>query len=134
MEVLLYVSALIAAIAFAVLVFYLAGTLKSVQRTMNNVANTLEGLEKQMEGITVETAALLNKTNKLAEDIQHKSQRMNNLVEGIYGVGESVKQFNGSLQKISTEIVRESENNKATAAQAVKWGQAIIDLWKKYKR
>ncbi len=134
MEVLLYLAAIIAALAFAVLVIYLAGTLKATQRTLNNVANTLEGLEKQMEGITVETAALLNKTNRLAEDILEKSEKMNTLVEGIQGIGESVKQFNGSLQKVSDGIVEESEKNKENVAQAVKWGQAILELWKKYKK
>ncbi|WP_102026746.1 DUF948 domain-containing protein [Salirhabdus sp. Marseille-P4669] len=134
MEILLYIAAIIAAVAFAVLVGYLAGTLKATQRTLNNVASTLEGFEKQMEGITMETTALLNKTNRLTEDIMEKSQKLNNLVEGIQGIGDSVKQFNGSLQKVSNEIVVESEKNKESAAQAVKWGQAIMELWKKYKR
>jgi uncharacterized protein YoxC len=134
MEVLLYLAAIIAALAFAVLVGFLAGTLKATQRTLNNIANTLEGFEKQMEGITMETTALLHKTNQLAEDILDKSKKLNNLVEGIHGVGDSIKQFNGSLQKVSNEIVKESERNKESAAQAVKWGQAIIELWKKYKR
>lgn len=81
MELIGYISALIAAIAFAVLVIYLVKVLKETQRTMANVANTLEGLEKQMEGITVETTALLHKTNKLADDINQKSTRLNTVVD-----------------------------------------------------
>jgi uncharacterized protein YoxC len=72
MEILLYLAAIIAAVAFAVLVIYLAKTLKASTRTLNNVANTLESLEKQMQGITTETTELLHKTNALADDVIKK--------------------------------------------------------------
>ncbi|GAE25810.1 general stress protein [Halalkalibacter wakoensis JCM 9140] len=63
MESLLYISALVAAIAFAVLVIYLVRTLKSANRTLDHVANTMAGLEKQVTGITKETEELLHRTN-----------------------------------------------------------------------
>ncbi|HLR75311.1 MAG TPA: DUF948 domain-containing protein [Virgibacillus sp.] len=133
MEIILYIAALITAIAFAVLVGYLAITLKATQRTLDNVASTVESLEKQMEGITTETTALLNKTNKLAEDMHDKSTKLNGLFDGIKGIGETVNDFNMSLRQISTHITTAASEDKDKAAQAVKWGAALIDLWKKRK-
>lgn len=131
---LLYIAALLAAIAFAVLVIYLAFTLKAAQRTLTNVADTLEGLEKQMEGITVETTALLNKTNKLAEDMNEKSQKVNTLVEGVQNIGNSVKDFNQSIRLVSTRVSTLAEKNTDKAAEAVKWGTVLIDLWNRRKK
>ncbi|QDP40899.1 DUF948 domain-containing protein [Radiobacillus deserti] len=134
MEILLYIAALIAAVAFAVLVIYLSKVLKATQRTMSNVANTLEGLEKQMEGITIETTALLNKTNKLAEDINEKSLKMNTLFDGIKGIGQTVQEFNESLKTLSSSVSNTAEKNKNATAQAMKWGTVALDLWNKRKK
>ncbi|MFZ3580097.1 DUF948 domain-containing protein [Virgibacillus sp. DJP39] len=133
MENLLYIAAIIVAIAFAVLVIYLAMTLKATQRTLNNVADTVEDLEKQLQGITTETTALLNKTNRLAEDVEQKSSKLNGLFDGVRGIGETVKDFNQSLRKITTKVSVSAEQNQEKASQAVKWGTAMFDLWKKKK-
>ncbi|MDY0408717.1 DUF948 domain-containing protein [Paracerasibacillus soli] len=63
MEGILYIAALIAAVAFAVLVVFLGITFMAVKRTMNSVANTMDSMEKQLVGITTETTELLKKTN-----------------------------------------------------------------------
>ncbi len=77
MIIILYLSVALIAVAFLILVIYLSKTLKSVQMTLTNVASTLDGLEGQMKGITAETTELLHKTNRLAEDIQEKSEKLN---------------------------------------------------------
>ena len=133
MDALGEIAALIAALAFAVLVIYLAMVLKAVQRTMNDVADTMEGMEKQLEGITTESAALLSKTNRLAEDISDKSQRLNTLVDGVQGIGESVKDFNNTLRTVSNQVSVAADNNKETAAQAMNWGTVAMKLWKQKK-
>ncbi len=76
MEIMLYIAALIAAVALAVLVIYTVITLKAMQRTMTNATDTLENLEVQMQGVTTETAELLKKTNKLADDVNQKSEKI----------------------------------------------------------
>jgi hypothetical protein len=55
LEFILYASIALIAVAFTVLVVYLAKTLKSLRITLDQVAGTLAGLEKQVEGITQET-------------------------------------------------------------------------------
>lgn len=130
---LLYIAALIFAIAFCVLVVYLVKVLKETERTMGNVANTLEGLESQMEGITTETTILLNHTNALAEDINQKSQQLNGLVDSISGLGTTVTRFNQSLQQASDSVTGIAFANKEETAQIIRWGTIIIELLNKKK-
>ncbi|GAA3320411.1 hypothetical protein GCM10020331_031310 [Ectobacillus funiculus] len=61
MEIILYVSALIAAIAFAVLAAYLGNTLVAMRKTLLSLARTTAALEKQLQGVTYETEQLLHK-------------------------------------------------------------------------
>lgn len=133
MIIILYIAALIVAVAFAFLVVYLIKTLKSTERTLDNVADTLEGLETQMLGITTETTLLLQHTNRLAEDINDKSAKLNGLFDGIKGIGETVEDFNNSLDVISRNITREAGKDSEKASQVVKWGIAIMEMMKRNK-
>lgn len=133
---LLYVSAIIAAVAFFILVIYLCKTLKSLSVTLNSVSTTLVGLEKQMDGVTKETAELLHKTNALAEDIGDKSEKLNVVVDAIQGVGVTVQQFNGTLRKITHTIDHSVDQNQEKISQFVQWGQVFLEMkdsWKKRK-
>lgn len=134
MEILLYIAAFIAAAAFAVLVIYLAMTLKAAQKTLNNVADTLENMETQMQGITTETNELLQKTNNLADDVNQKSDKLNVLFDGVKGVGNTVNELNESLRTLSSHISRAAAKNQEKVSEALKWGNSIVDFWKKKKK
>ena len=136
MEIILYLSAAVAAIAFLILVIYLSKTLKSLQVTSDSVSHTLVDVEKQMKGLTTESTLLLNKTNALAEDLQQKSENLNTVVDAVKDVGATVRGFNQSLQKVSTRVEQDLEQNQDKIAQVVQWGTAVFelrDLWKKKK-
>lgn len=66
------IAGLIAALAFVVLVVFLARVLSNVNRTLGSVANTTENLERQLDGITMEVTALLHKTNRLVDNVEEK--------------------------------------------------------------
>ncbi|MBR7553750.1 DUF948 domain-containing protein [Allobacillus sp. SKP8-2] len=130
---LLHIAALIAAVAFLVLVIFLAKTLMSVSKTLDNVSTTLESVEKQMQGISEETTLLLQKTNYLADDISEKTAKTTVLFDGIKGIGQTVNEFNHSLQQLSREVQQQAGEQAPQASQAMKWGEAAIHLWKSYK-
>ncbi|GAA0429851.1 DUF948 domain-containing protein [Lentibacillus halophilus] len=133
MELLLYIAVLIAAVAFAVLVIYTVMTLKSMQRTMMNATQTLENLESQMEGVTTETSELLEKTNKLADDVNQKSEKLNGLFDSAQGIGKTASDLNGSLQKWSDSVSKAAAYDQDKASEALKWGNAVVDFWRKKK-
>lgn len=134
MEIILYLSAALAAIAFFILVIYLTRTLKSLQVTLDSVSHTLTGLEKQLQGLTAESTLLLHKTNALAEDLQKKSENLNTVVDAVKDVGTSIQSFNSSIQKVSVRVESELEQNQDKIAQVVQWGNAFFELrnlWQK---
>ncbi|WP_050616081.1 DUF948 domain-containing protein [Bacillus testis] len=136
MEIILYLSAAVAAIAFLILVIYLARTLTSVKVTLDSVSNTLTDLEKQLQGIATESTLLLHKTNALAEDLQKKSEDLNTVVDAVKGVGTSLKSFNTSIQTVSAKVETELVQNQDKIAQIVQWGNAFFQLrdsWKSRK-
>ncbi|WP_313799497.1 DUF948 domain-containing protein [Cytobacillus sp.] len=133
MQIILYLSIAVIAIAFLILVIYLSKTLKSLQVTFDSVSKTLVGLEKQLDGVTRETTELLHKTNALAEDIQHKSENLNSVVVAVKDVGETVRSFNGSIQKVTTSVNNQFEENKDKIAAVVQWSQIFLEMKDKWK-
>ncbi|WP_067841509.1 DUF948 domain-containing protein [Amphibacillus sediminis] len=126
---LLYIAAFIFALAFAALVVYVIKILKPVA----DIANTLEGMKQQFGGLTTEATKLLSHTNKLAEDINDKSKRLNVVVDSITDLSITFNGFNHSIQQVTDSISRLAEDNKEETAQAIKWGTIIMELFKKRK-
>lgn len=133
MEVILYISALIVAVAFAVLVIYLVKTLKSANRTLDHLAETTAGIKSQINGITKETETLLQRTNELADDIQEKSQSLNSIFASAKELGDSVNQITHSIRHMSTTISNQANRQSDQVAQVIQWGNAALDLYTKYK-
>lgn len=133
MQIILYLSVALIAIAFLVLVIYLSKALKSLQVTLESVSLTLVGLEKQLNGVTTETTVLLHKTNALADDIQQKSESLNSVVDAVKDVGETVNHFNQTFQNISVRVDKQVEQNKDKISQVVQWGNVLIELKDKWK-
>ncbi|MGP7818416.1 DUF948 domain-containing protein [Niallia sp. 01092] len=124
----LYWSVALIAIAFTVLVIYLAKTLKSLHITLDSVSKTLSGLERQLDGVTRETTVLLEKTNHLAADIQQKSESLNSVVDAVKGVGESVRGFNQSVQSITNNVETTLEKNQDKISQIVQWSNIAMNI------
>lgn len=132
LEIILYLSAALAAIAFFILVLFIGRTLKSLQTTLDGVSKTLAGLEQQLDGVTRETTDLLHKTNALAEDIQHKSESLNSVVDAVKDVGTTIKKFNGSINKITTSVDQQIEESKDKVSQIVQWTNVLFELRDKW--
>ncbi|MEO2078524.1 MAG: DUF948 domain-containing protein [Bacillus sp. (in: firmicutes)] len=133
MQIILYLSVALIAIAFLVLVIYLSATLKSLQGTLSSVSKTLTGLEKQLDGVTTETTLLLQKTNALAEDIQQKSEGLNSVVDAVKDVGVTVSKFNGTLLNLTNTVDQQVEDSKEKISQIVQWSNVILELKDKWQ-
>lgn len=133
MEIILYLSAAVAAIAFLILVLNLSKTLKSVDNTLDTLSRTVDRLEGQLKDVTVETAELLHKTNALAEDVQHKTEQLNTVVYAVKDVGSSVHNLNHSLKKVTTTVASQVEKNQYKISQAVQWGNVVKQMVDKFK-
>ncbi|WP_100402080.1 DUF948 domain-containing protein [Bacillus sp. FJAT-42315] len=133
MEIILYLSAAVAAIAFFILVLNVSKTLKSVDKTLDSLSRTVDRLEGQMQGVTSETTELLHKTNVLAEDIQQKTEQLNTVFYAVKDVGSSVQQLNQSVKNVTTNVASELEKNQHKISQAVQWGSVVKQMVDKFK-
>ncbi|UCZ52315.1 DUF948 domain-containing protein [Bacillus shivajii] len=133
MEWLLYVSVAIIAVAFAFLVFYLIQTLISMRKTIENIGSTVDGLQKQVEDLSEESTQLLHKTNRLADDIQQKSDSLNTVFLAAKDLGDSLQRVNHSVRKVSDAVSSKANNQSEQMAQAVQWGNVALNLWEKWK-
>lgn len=136
MQIILYLSVALIAIAFFILVIYLSKTLQSLRVTLESVSKTLDGLEKQLDGVTTETTVLLHKTNALADDIQQKTESLNGVVDAVKDVGETVSHFNQTLKSINKRVDKQVEQNKDKISQVIQWGNVVMelkDMWKAKK-
>ncbi|KHD84234.1 DUF948 domain-containing protein [Heyndrickxia ginsengihumi] len=132
MIIILYLSVALIAIAFLFLVISLSRTLKSVSVTLDHVAGTVKDLESQMQGITNETTKILQSTNDLVADIQHKSEKLNTVVDAVEDIGVSATQLSQTLRRVTTTVSSTVGKKQEKIAQALQWGAAIKNIRDKW--
>lgn len=130
MIVILYIAALIFSLAFAALVIFIIVSLNPI---LKEVDDTLSVMKEEVNNITVESTELLKKTNRLADDIENKSAKLNGLFDGIKGIGETVKDLNTSIKQVSTKVSTTLTKEQDKIAQFTKWGTALLNLRRRNK-
>ncbi|WP_411842049.1 DUF948 domain-containing protein [Salinicoccus sp. HZC-1] len=132
-QIILYIAAGIAAIAFLILCIALAVVLFSVKKNLDHVAKTLDGVEGQIQGITRESTDLLHKTNRLAEDVQGKSAKLNSVVDAVQGIGNSVSSLNSSVDRVTNSITHNISQNEDKISQVVQWSNVAMEVADKWQ-
>lgn len=109
MEILLYVSAVIASLSLLLVAIFVIITLKSAKQTMGEVSETLKRVETKLSGITKQSEQLMEKTNRIAEDAENKLQTLNSLSASAKNLGNSTDHMNRSILAISDKIAAPPE-------------------------
>ena len=133
MEWLLPVAGIVAAVAFLILCIGIVVVLLSVKKNLDHVAKTLDGIEGQVQGITRESTDLLHKTNRLVEDVQDKSLRLNAVVDAVKGVGTTVQHLNSSVDNVTSSITHNISQNEEKISQVVQWSNVAMELADKWQ-
>lgn len=105
------IAALVAAIAFAVLVLGLVYVLFKVAKMISELNTTVEEANKSLSTITkdadlllIEVEGLLNKTNVTLDDVNGKLGLTDPLFKAIGDLGESVSSLNDSTRNFSSNM------------------------------
>lgn len=133
MIVILYIAALIAAIALLVIAIYLGKTLKSTSQTMDEVAKSLEKITVEVQGITGESQKLLDKTNTLLEDVNGKVAKVDPVFDAVGDIGTSLLGLSQSVRELATLATNKVEQNEAKISQAVSISNSILSFREKMK-
>ncbi|WP_152657275.1 DUF948 domain-containing protein [Oceanobacillus sp. CFH 90083] len=133
MEAILYSALAIVIAALLILIIYMVILLFNTKKTMDEVLKTLGKIDHQVKGVSGEATEVVQKSKGLVEDLTQKSSQLDGLIQGAKGIGDTVEDFNKSLQQLSNIISKHSKEEQEKAAQAVKWGASIFEYWNKRK-
>lgn len=104
MEFLLYSSAVIAAVSLLLIAIFVIVALRNAKKMMNEVSQTMASMEKKISGITAKSEQLMERTNRLAADVESKVQQLESVAQSAQYIGQSSEHLNRSFQSISQKI------------------------------
>ncbi|MDT3993889.1 DUF948 domain-containing protein [Mammaliicoccus fleurettii] len=133
MDWILPIAGIIAAVAFLVICVVLALFLMQLLKTVKGINETLDGIQGQIQGITRESTDLLHKANRLTEDIQDKSLRLNSVVDAVKGVGDSVQTLNTSVDRVTNSITHNISQNEDKISQVIQWSNVAMEVADKWQ-
>ncbi|WP_183192835.1 DUF948 domain-containing protein [Brevibacillus nitrificans] len=139
---LLEISALLIAVAFVILTFYLIRTLQAVKNSLDEVTNTLVQMKIEVREIGDEVKEVVENANEMAVDLRTKLTMLDHLFRSANDVGQVVHELTSSLKESATSLIASMtsfKNSKKTAQPTGKWHSllegviAAADLWQKVK-
>jgi uncharacterized protein YoxC len=141
------VSALIAAIAFVVLVVFISRTLFRLEKLFRGVEDTLKETQKDLHDVSVETVQfihtsnhlaeeakiLVRNSNELAKDMRERAKSLDVLAKSVEEVGVTIAEMNEKVKDTASNVTNTVKMSTEKMSQALKWGTTAVDLWEKYK-
>jgi uncharacterized protein YoxC len=135
-------SAVLAAIAFVFLVFYLIQTLKSLKISLDQITLTMGQMKDEVTQISSEVQDVILNTNEMAIDVRSKLAKLNHLFSSVNDVGQVVHELTSSMKQSATgfiDAVKQTRLPKDAPTLSRRWqtilqGAAVsVELWKKFK-
>ncbi|GED34421.1 DUF948 domain-containing protein [Brevibacillus centrosporus] len=139
---LLEISALLIAVAFVILTFYLIRTLQAVKNSLDEVTNTLVQMKIEVREIGDEVKEVVEKANEMAVDLRTKLTMLDHLFSSANDVGQIVHELTSSIKESATSLIASMtsfKNSKKIAQPPGRWHSvfegviAAVDLWQKVK-
>lgn len=134
MEILLYVSAIIAALSLLLIAVFVVITLKSAKQTIGEVSETLKRVETKLGGITEKSEQLMEKTNRIAEDAENKLQTLNSLSLSAKNLGDSTEHMNKSILAFSDEVAAPPEKYRDLMEKATVLTETAARVYYRFQR
>lgn len=104
MEILLYVSAIIAALSLLLIAIFVIMTLKSAKQMLGDMSETMKRLETKIGKVTTESERLMAKTNDIAADVELKVKSLDGLQASAANLTKTTEHMNRSFDELSKEI------------------------------
>ncbi|GAB3795617.1 DUF948 domain-containing protein [Virgibacillus kimchii] len=129
-----YLFTLLIAIAFAVVVIYIAIVLFRISKTLNAVGTTLAKTEKEVEAMIPQLRETIHQADTALEDVSQKLKSTDDVFEAIDDVGTSVNNVNHWLDTNQKHMTDEEMNEKTKPfMEGLKWSEAAFLLYSKWK-
>ncbi|MDR6554308.1 DUF948 domain-containing protein [Paenibacillus qinlingensis] len=102
---LVQISAIIAAVAFVFLVFYLIQTLKSLKHSLDEITSTMAQMKNEVTEITSDVKDVILNTNEMAIDVRVKLAKLNSLFSSVSDVGQVMKELTTSVKQSASGLI-----------------------------
>ena len=134
LEILLYASALIAALSLLLIAIFVVITLKSAKQTMGDVSETLKRVENKIGGITKQSEQLLEKTNQIAQDAELKMQNLDSLSTTAKDFNKTTNYMDQSFKQISDKVANPPKKYSELMQQTNAITEVAARLYYGFKR
>ncbi|MDQ0902590.1 DUF948 domain-containing protein [Paenibacillus sp. V4I7] len=121
---LVQISAIIAAVAFVFLVFYLIQTLKSLKNSLDEITLTMGQMKDEVTQISSEVQDVILNTNEMAIDVRVKLSKLNHLFSSVNDVGQVIHELTSSVKQSATSLisaVKQTNLTQQTQPLSTKW-------------
>ncbi|MFD2627661.1 DUF948 domain-containing protein [Oceanobacillus kapialis] len=138
MEGIFYLAILLLAIAFAIVVTYVAVVLKRLSDNIKSMGKTLGEFEKKLQYITPPLKETIRETGSTIDDIQEKLDATDSVFDTVDHVGTTVNSTNDFIKSNYTKLSDEEMEKKTKPFQeAIRWSEAaykILNMVKQAKK
>lgn len=105
-------SVALAAIAFAVLVFFLIKTLKSAKDSLDKVSQTLQEVQKTIDELTYEVKTTVRHANDITADVQGKIQKIDPIVDSVKNLGDVMNELTLTVKQVSVTVIEKFRKSR----------------------
>nr|WP_253263956.1 DUF948 domain-containing protein [Geobacillus sp. BMUD] len=130
----LYGSAALIALAFLLLVVYIAKTLVVLQETLRRLATAVSHADQQVEAVAKEIQTLLQTANAIAGDVQKKAEKLNGAIEAVGEIGGAVRTLNRALRQAAAALSAKADPGREKWVKALRWANVLLDVWEKWRK
>lgn len=100
------ISALIAAIAFVVLVIYLIKTLVSAKTSLDQATQTLADIQQTIDAVSTDVKEVVSTANEMTSNIHVQVKKLEPVVDSVENVGEALEEITSVLKSVSVGFTK----------------------------
>lgn len=111
-DMIIELSVALAAVAFAVLVFFLIKTLKSAKESLDKVSQTLQEVQKTIDELTYEVKTTVRHANDITADVQTKIQKIDPIVDSVKNLGDVMNELTLTVKQVSVTVIEKFRKSR----------------------
>ncbi|KPC99706.1 hypothetical protein LR69_02107 [Geobacillus sp. BCO2] len=134
MEWMLYASAVIAALAFLLLVIYIAKTLVVLQETLRRLTEAIGHTDEQVRALSGEIQQLLHTANSVVHDVQKKVDALTGVVEAVGETGDAIRTMNRAIRQTASALLSATTAGTSKWKKILRWADGFRDGWEKWRK
>lgn len=99
------ISVVIIAVAFAVLVLFLIKTLKAASQSLEKTTQTLQEVQKTIDELGYEVKQTIRHANDITVDLQAKMKQIDPVMDSVHNLGEVLSEVTYAAKQLSSTVM-----------------------------